>query len=60
MKIYQHTISTKNPVASIIPGKTLIHTTPAPVIAALTSRGLNILVAWSEANPPTMLPHQDH
>lgn len=43
MKIYQYTNSTKNPIASVILGKTLIHTKPAPVIAALTSRGPNVI-----------------
>ncbi|KAK4589169.1 hypothetical protein RGQ29_019958 [Quercus rubra] len=76
-KIYQYINSTKNPMATIIPGKTLVHIKPAPILTAFTSRGpnvidpsilkpditapgLNILAAWSEADPPTKLQYQDN
>ncbi|XP_075666679.1 subtilisin-like protease SBT5.6 [Castanea sativa] len=77
IKIYQYINSTKNPMATIIPGKTTVNIKPAPIMTAFTSRGpnvidpsilkpditapgLNILAAWSEADPPTRLQFQDN
>ncbi|KAK9936687.1 hypothetical protein M0R45_013515 [Rubus argutus] len=71
-KIAEYINSTKNPNATIIPAKTVLHTKPAPFMTAFTSRGpstidpdilkpditapgLNILAAWTEADPPTKL-----
>ena len=42
-KIYQYINSTKNPMATIIPGKTLVHIKPAPILTAFTSRGPNVI-----------------
>ncbi|KAJ7968812.1 Subtilisin-like protease [Quillaja saponaria] len=41
MKILQYKNSTKNPTAHIIPASTVVHTKPAPSMAAFTSRGPN-------------------
>ncbi|KAH7545081.1 hypothetical protein FEM48_Zijuj01G0055400 [Ziziphus jujuba var. spinosa] len=43
VKILEYINSTKNPVATIIPGKTVLHTKPAPSMAAFSSRGPNII-----------------
>ena len=42
-KIYQYINSAKNPMATIIPGKTLVHIKPAPILTAFTSRGPNVI-----------------
>ncbi|KAA8515011.1 hypothetical protein F0562_018202 [Nyssa sinensis] len=41
IKILQYINSTKKPMAYIIPARTVIHTKPAPFMAAFTSRGPN-------------------
>ncbi|XP_041028149.1 subtilisin-like protease SBT5.6 [Juglans microcarpa x Juglans regia] len=77
VRIVDYINSSKNPMATIIPAKTVIGTKPAPFMASFSSRGpnvidpyilkpditapgLNILAAWSEADPPTKLSHQDN
>ncbi|BFG28020.1 hypothetical protein CerSpe_142940 [Prunus speciosa] len=76
-RILEYINSTKHPIATIIPARTVLHTKPAPFMASFTSRGpnvidpnilkpditapgLNILAAWSEADPPTKLNGIDH
>uniref|UniRef100_A0A2N9I082 Subtilisin-like protease SBT5.6 n=1 Tax=Fagus sylvatica TaxID=28930 RepID=A0A2N9I082_FAGSY len=43
IKILEYINSTKNPMTFIKPGKTLLHTKPAPVMAQFTSRGPNVI-----------------
>ncbi|GAB4827110.1 hypothetical protein Ancab_033997 [Ancistrocladus abbreviatus] len=42
-KILNYINSTKNPVATILPGSTVLHTKPAPYMATFTSRGPNVI-----------------
>lgn len=43
VQILEYINSTKNPVATIIPGTTVLHTKPAPSMAAFSSRGPNVI-----------------
>ncbi|XP_057948457.1 subtilisin-like protease SBT5.6 [Malania oleifera] len=43
IKILQYINSTKKPTATIIPGKTVLNSKPAPFMAAFTSRGPNVI-----------------
>lgn len=42
-KIRNYIKSTKKPMATIIPGRTVLHAKPAPFMASFTSRGPNII-----------------
>ncbi|KAK8493069.1 hypothetical protein V6N13_078143 [Hibiscus sabdariffa] len=43
IKILEYINSTKNPMAKISPGKTVLHYKPAPFMAGFTSRGPNVV-----------------
>ncbi|XP_048332657.1 subtilisin-like protease SBT5.6 isoform X2 [Ziziphus jujuba] len=43
IRILEYINSTKNPIATIIPAKTVLHTKPAPFMAAFSSRGPNTI-----------------
>lgn len=43
IKILNYINSTKNPMAYIFPSRTVLHTKPAPYMAAFTSRGPNVI-----------------
>ncbi|KAF5475260.1 hypothetical protein F2P56_007085 [Juglans regia] len=43
VRILGYINSTENPKAIIIPGRTVLHTKPAPFMAAFTSRGPNVI-----------------
>lgn len=43
MRILEYINSTKWPRANILPGMTVLHTKPAPFMAAFTSRGPNVI-----------------
>lgn len=43
IEILQYINSTKNPTAYITPARTVLHSQPAPYMAAFTSRGPNII-----------------
>ncbi|XP_059454060.1 subtilisin-like protease SBT5.6 [Corylus avellana] len=43
VRIMNYINSTENPMAKIIPAKTVLHTKPAPFMAAFTSRGPNAI-----------------
>lgn len=43
LKILEYINSTKSPIAYILPAKTVLHTVRAPVMAAFSSRGPNII-----------------
>lgn len=42
-RIYDYIRSTKSPTARIVPARTVLYTKPAPVMAAFTSRGPNVI-----------------
>ncbi|KAL5577075.1 hypothetical protein UlMin_018774 [Ulmus minor] len=43
LRILEYINSTKNPMATIIPGRTRLHTKPAPFMASFSSRGPNVI-----------------
>lgn len=43
VRIFYYINSSKNPMAAIIPAKTVIGTKPAPFMASFTSRGPNVI-----------------
>lgn len=42
-QIYDYIQSTKSPMARIVPARTVMYGKPAPVMAAFTSRGPNVI-----------------
>jgi hypothetical protein len=70
VRIWKYINSTKNPMATIIPAKTVLYTKPAPFMTAFTSRGpnsidpniLKVIILFSSTYTLLVLntPHHHH